>query len=91
MTFSSAERFFQNRLELVAQFGRFFFGLVQLCQEFFGVAVIVGNNVRVFEIEIVVARLHFIDGDFPRNFIFLALVPPVDAGRDIFEADRLGH
>ena len=52
-----------------------FLGLVQLGQEFFGVAVIVGDDVRVFEIEIVVARLHFIDGDFPGDFVFFAFAP----------------
>ena len=58
--------------------------------------MVVGNGVRVLDVEIVAARLHFLGRDLPGNSVFhspLALppAPPVDAGLEMLEADRLGH
>ena len=49
------------------------------------------DGVGVLEIEVVVASLDLVDRDLPGDFVFLALLPPVDAGLQVLEADRLGH
>ena len=75
----------------VTEFGCFSFALLQLGQQLGGVAVVLLDGVWVLEIEVVVAGLDLVDRDLPGDFISLALLPPVDTGLQVLEADRLGH
>ena len=43
-------------------------GLVELGQQFLGVAVVVGDGVRVLDVEVVAAGLHLLGGDLPGDF-----------------------
>jgi len=49
------------------------------------------HNMRVLDVEVVVTLLDLLDADLPCDFGFLALVPPVDAGLEVLEADGFGH
>ena len=68
----------------------------ELGQQFLGVAVVVCHGVRVLEVEVVAAGLHLVGRDLPGDFGFLAALalrpaPPLDAGLQVLDADRLGH
>ena len=78
------ERLGEDRLQLVTKARRLGFGGGKVGQQRVRVAVIVGNAVRVPDVEIVAARLHLLSGDTPRLRRLLAALPilaapPVDA------------
>jgi hypothetical protein len=65
--------------------GGFLLGLVEGFQQFLGVAMVVGDDVGVFEIEVVGAGFDFVGGDLPGDVGFLApfalgAAPPVAQG-----------
>ena len=93
---SSQQRLRQHRLELVAQGSGLLFRLVELGQQFLRIAVIVGDGVRVLEVEVVAARVHLLGGDAPRDFILspalaFRAAPPISAGLQVFYPNGLGH
>ena len=90
-TVSSQQCLREDRLEPVAEGGGFLFGLLQAGQQLFGVAVVVGDGVRVLEVQVVPARFYLFGGDAPGDFAFDAAfafraAPPVDAGLEALDA-----
>ena len=58
--------------------------------------MIVGDGVRVLEVEVVVAGLDLVDADFPSDFGFLPVLafrtaPPIDAALQMLDANGSGH
>src|ERR1017187_9824964 len=71
-------------------------GCIQLRQEFYWIAVIVGYNVRIFDVEVVATLLDLIDRDFPCEFgldslLPIVAAPPVNTPLQVFNPDRLRH
>ena len=71
--------------------------LVVLSEQFFGIVISCRDDVRVADVEVVVARDDVIDADFPGllgleagfEAVFLG-APPVDLGLELLEAHGLG-
>lgn len=65
-------------------------------EEFFRVAVVVGNGVGIFEVQVVATGFDFVGVDLPGDFGFLAAFafvssPPFDARLQMLKPDGLRH
>jgi hypothetical protein len=65
------------------------------CEQFVGIAVVVGHGVRVLDVEIVATRLHSSAVTFRACGVSsrscASPAPPVDAALQMLKADRLRH